>query len=175
MRFNTGLVAAAVAGSAFLAVPAFATPQHGWDIKLYSGVAGYYDEIQAFSKFPENPNNSYTITRVTGTFNGDAVTLSDYGFPDQLIFADSTIDAHGFSVATAQEKLDLFYVPRRGAFSNWKYFSYSVDPNPVFGGAPSGYFAIVVITPLSLPVPEPTALALFGLGAGLLAVARRRG
>lgn len=174
MRFDRGLVAAAIAGAAILAVPAFATPQHGWNIKLYSGFASYYDEIKAFSNLPENPNYNYTITRVTGTFKGGAVTLSDYGFPDQLMFADNTIDAHGLSVATAQEKLNFFYAPRRIKSSYWGYHLYSAQPNPVFGGI-RGEFPIVVITPLSLPVPEPTALALFGLGAGLLAVARRRG
>ena len=118
-----------------------------------------------------NGYTGYLITAMTGLVQGSAIALGDswrttgdsQTLPDYLLLTDGTLDPYG---------LNYKYSPTGASYGihlgTWQgqgpdIFSYSS------GGSPGGGLFQVVA------VPEPSTIALVGMGvAGLFAVRRRK-
>lgn len=119
-------------------------------------------------------NGSYLINSITGPGDGYVgnLLIAPGGFNnnDNLIFPSDNpqLDAQGFSLHI-QETLGIFNV---NVFFNNGYSAFFTDVTPgdppVSGTVPVSDFSLT-------PVPEPTALVLFGTGAlGAFGFLRRR-
>jgi hypothetical protein len=110
----------------------------------------------------------YTITGITGTANGDAITgLSIYAGADNLLYfpTEPFVDFGGISFSTVSlGDWNIFY-------DGSAYFILSSIENP--GGGPDGLHPIELS--ITAVTPEPITLSLFGAGlAGAFLVRRRK-
>ena len=158
----------AVAVAAALALPGVAQADLLWNWNM----AG--DGIAASGSFTTTDSLSgdyYTLTSITGTRNGIAITglelagtaipLND-GYPvDNLIDVNGNLTGNGIGFALAD-----------GTYSNPYYANWDSPPDyfEVFTVPDTSTFAEVGVTFAATQVPEPSTSAIFGLALIALAV-----
>lgn len=114
----------------------------------------------------------YQLSGITGTANGKAISgLSPYASSDNTLFYPSTglghyVDYAGISFTTVGgPAFNIFFDPVAGKYGVGDSVNYS-------GNIPTNSSTIVNFSVSQ--VPEPTSIALFGLGMLGFAVSRRK-
>jgi len=168
VRTTKALAAAASLAAALLA-PGVAQADLLWNWNM----AG--DGIAANGSFTTtdtlNSDGYYALTSITGTRNGvvitglepagNAIPLND-GYPvDNLIDATGNLTGNGIGFTLAD-----------GSYSNPYYASWDSPPDyfEVFTLPATSTFSEVGVTFAATAVPEPGAIAVFGIGLLLLSV-----
>jgi hypothetical protein len=112
--------------------------------------------------------NVYSITDITGTYNGLAMSLIAAGlyadndnrlYPAGFAGGSSFLDGLGFSFMAGGQPVN-FYLGPKGIYTATEDSQYEISDNGAF-----------TISPAQIAVPEPSSLALFGaalVGLGLM-------